>query len=342
MTRAEQTGSPGRVFIDQAMIEVGGGKGGDGCVSFRREKHVPRGGPNGGDGGNGGSVHLRADGNMQTLLDLAHRPLCMAGHGRQGRGKDQNGKRGEDIVLGVPTGTIVYNAENGMTLRDLKQHGDCVCVARGGRGGHGNKHFATPTHRTPREYEHGAEGERRTLRLELKLIADIGLVGLPNAGKSTLLSRISSARPKIADYPFTTLAPQLGIVEMPQHHGIVVADLPGLIEGAHEGHGLGDEFLRHIERTRVICHVIDMAPLSGPNPVQAYALVRRELRLYSSELAAKPHVIAANKLDLTEAEANLAALREQAEVEIFPISAVTGAGIPRLVSAFSRKIETCS
>jgi len=330
------------MFIDEATILVRGGKGGNGCVSFRREKYVPRGGPDGGDGGDGGSVFLRANRNLTTLLDFAPRPVYAAANGEHGRGREQTGKKGKDLVLDVPLGTIVRDAAGGVALRDLTRHDDRVLVARGGRGGYGNKHFATPTHRTPREFEYGEEGEERTVHLELKLIADVGLIGMPNAGKSTLLSRISSAHPKIADYPFTTLEPQLGIVAVADGRTIVVADLPGLIEGAHQGHGLGDKFLKHVERTRILCHVVDMAPLSGPDPAAAYRLIQDELRLYSPTLAEKPHVIAANKLDLPETAENIRALRKRVGTPVYPISAVTGAGIRELIAALLREIEACS
>ncbi len=229
-----------------------------------------------------------------------------------------------------------------MVLRDLVEPGDIVCVAHGGKGGFGNKHFATSVNRAPRQWEKGEPGEERTVDLELKLIADVGLVGLPNAGKSSLLSRVSAAHPKIAAYPFTTLEPQLGIADMGDARPLVIADLPGLIEGAHAGHGLGDEFLRHIERTRVICHVVDIAPLSGPDPVAAYRTIRNELRLYSRELAGKRHIIAANKMDLTDAEENLRALKRKVRVPVFPISAVTGIGLSQLLRALAREVAACS
>ena len=330
------------MFIDEATLHVRGGKGGGGCCSFRREKYVPRGGPDGGNGGDGGSVHLRANPNLSTLLDFAPRPVYAAGNGAAGRGKNQHGKNGDDLLLQVPPGTIVRDADTGFVLRDLTHPGETVRVAKGGRGGRGNKHFAGPTHQSPREFEKGREGEERTIQLELKLIADVGLVGLPNAGKSTLLSRVSDAHPKIASYPFTTLEPQLGIVDAGEYRRIVLADLPGLIEGAHTGRGLGDEFLRHIERTRIICHVVDMAPLDGPEPLTAYRMMRRELRLYSRELAGKPHIIAANKMDLTDAQKNLGAFGREVEVPVYPISAVTGKGIRELLRSFLEELEKCS
>lgn len=329
------------MFIDEATLQVRGGRGGNGCCSFRREKYVPRGGPDGGDGGHGGSAYLRANPNMATLLDFAPRPVYKAGNGANGRGNNQRGKNGEELILEVPPGTIVRDADTGMVLRDLTEPNETVLVAHGGSGGRGNKRFATATHRTPREFEFGQEGQERTLHLELKLIADVGLVGLPNAGKSTLLSRVSSAHPKIADYPFTTLEPQLGIVATSDHRQIVMADLPGLIEGAHEGHGLGDEFLKHIERTRVICHVVDMAPLSGPDPHTAYELIRNELRRYSPELGERRHIIAANKSDLTDAAENTETLRKNVDAAVYSISAVTGEGIGELIGALVREIDQC-
>jgi GTP-binding protein len=330
------------MLVDEATLHVRGGKGGDGCVAFRHEKYAPRGGPDGGDGGHGGSVYLRANPNLMTLLDFRSKPLYAAEDGERGRGKNQHGKRGEDLILDVPPGTIVRDVVTEMVLRDMVAQGDTVCVAFGGKGGHGNKHFATSTNRSPRQFEYGEPGEERTISLELKLIADVGLVGLPNAGKSTLLSRLSDAHPRIADYPFTTLEPQLGIAQVDDSRRIVIADLPGLIEGAHAGHGLGDEFLRHIERTRVICHVVDMLPLSGPDPVAAYRMIRNELRLYSAALADKPHIIAANKMDLTHAQDNLNLLREEIQVPVIAISAVTGTGLKRLLLTLAQEVEQCA
>lgn len=326
------------MFIDEATLRVRGGKGGNGCCAFRHEKFAPRGGPYGGNGGNGGSVYLRADPNLFTLLDIPTRVLYNAQDGEAGRGKKQTGANGADCVIAVPPGTIVRDAATGMTLRDLTQPGETVIVAAGGRGGRGNAAFATATNRAPRTCEKGEPGEERGLALELKLIADVGLVGLPNAGKSTLLSHISDAHPKIADYPFTTLEPQLGIAQADGDRRFVVADLPGLIEGAHAGHGLGDEFLRHIERTRVICHVVDMAPVSGPDPVTAYRTIRNELKLYSKDLAAKRQVIAANKMDVTEAQGNLATFKRKVRARVFPISAATGNGLKELLRALAKEL----
>ncbi len=329
------------MFIDEATLRVRGGKGGNGCCAFRREKYVPRGGPDGGSGGHGGSVYLRANSNLATLMDIPARTLYEAEKGGSGLGKNMTGRSGRDLVIDVPPGTLIRDLATGMILRDLTQPGEQVLVAQGGRGGRGNKSYATATNRAPRTCEKGCPGEERELALELKLIADIGLVGLPNAGKSTLLSHISDAHPKIADYPFTTLDPQLGIAEIDDRR-IVVADLPGLIEGAHAGHGLGDEFLRHIERTRLICHVLDMAPIAGPAPLDAYRVIRNELQLYSDALARKPHVVAANKMDIPEAAANLRALRRALRVPIVSISAATGQGLRELLRALRKELDSCS
>ena len=311
------------------------GKGGDGCVSFRREKFVPRGGPDGGDGGNGGSVILRVDDGINTLIDLNGRAVFAAKGGKPGQGKNKKGAKGDDLVIAVPPGTIVKDAETLRALRDLTKPGAELLVVEGGRGGRGNKRFTTSANRAPREAQEGQPNEGRRLLLELKLIADIGLIGLPNAGKSTLLSRISAAHPKIADYPFTTTKPQLGIVATSDFQRFVVADIPGLIEGAHAGAGLGDEFLRHIERTRILAHIIDIDPLTGPSPREAYEMLRREMALYSPALVEKPEIVVANKMDLTDAEESLAQLSNEIGVEVIPISAVTGKGIPGLIGKFS-------
>ena len=329
------------MFIDEATIQAHGGKGGNGCSAFRKEKYAPRGGPDGGNGGDGGSVYLRANPNLTTLMDIPTRTIYEAEKGTPGMGKNMTGRCGRDLVVDVPPGTIVRDAATGMVLRDLTQPGETVLVAQGGRGGRGNKSFASSINRAPRQCEKGAPGEQRTIQLELKLIADVGLVGLPNAGKSTLLSHISDAHPKIADYPFTTLEPQLGIAEVDERR-IVVADLPGLIEGAHSGHGLGDEFLRHIERTRVICHVVDMAPTSGPDPVTAYRVIRKELKLYSAELAKKRQIVAANKMDVTEAAENVRAFKRAVRAQVLPISAATGQGLKELLRALRKELEKCS
>jgi len=327
------------MFIDRVEILVASGRGGDGCVSFRREKFVPKGGPDGGDGGHGGNVVLRVDEGINTLIDLTGRAVFAAKNGKPGQGKNKTGARGDDMLIPVPPGTIVKDAETLRTLRDLTKPGTELIVVEGGRGGRGNRRFTSSTNRTPREAEDGQPSEERKLLLELKLIADVGLIGLPNAGKSTLLSRISAAHPKIADYPFTTTTPQLGIVATNDFQRFVVADIPGLIEGAHEGAGLGDEFLRHIERTRVLAHLIDIAPLAGPEPREAYEMIRREMALYSEALVEKPEIVVANKMDLTDADDHLAQLRSKIGVEVVPISAVTGKGIPGLVGKFSEMLD---
>jgi GTP-binding protein len=319
------------VFIDRAEIFVRGGKGGHGCVSFRREKYIPKGGPDGGDGGKGGDVYLLADPSVNTLLDFTGRHHWIAEDGKAGRGKTQTGRSGSDCVIRVPPGTLIYDRDTGRLLKDLDTPDMKICIAAGGRGGKGNQHFATSRFQTPRFAQPGEDPEERWLRLELKLIADVGLVGLPNAGKSTLLARTTQARPKIADYPFTTIEPQLGIVELPGFHRFVMADIPGLIEGAHEGVGLGDDFLRHIERTRVIVHLIDVYPIvETPTPAQAYHIIRNELQKYSQTLAAKPELVVANKIDLADNLDGVDELREALGCEVLAISAVTGFGLTEL------------
>jgi GTP-binding protein len=291
------------MLVDSATIYVRAGKGGDGCLSFRRERGVPKGGPDGGDGGDGGSIYAQATPGIDTLLDFAGRHHWVAGNGQPGQGKQKTGQTGKDIVLELPLGTLIYDNETGVLLKDLNEPDLRVSIAAGGKGGKGNTHFARATHQTPREAEPGTDGEERWLRLELKLMADVGLVGLPNAGKSTLLSRISKARPKIANYPFTTLQPQLGIVQLQGYRRLIVADIPGLIEGAHEGAGLGDAFLRHIERTRIILHLVDVGTQDGTiEPAEAYHTIRQELEKYSPVLAEKQEIIVASKLDLTNAK----------------------------------------
>jgi GTP-binding protein len=328
------------MFRDECEITVKAGSGGRGCLSFRREKFVPRGGPDGGDGGAGGSVILRATEHLNTLTSVAGRREYRAGDGRPGEGGERTGRSGPDLVVEVPPGTVVFDRDTGYRLRDLRATGETVCAARGGKGGRGNAHFATPVDQAPRKVTDGEAGEERNLRLELKLIADVGLAGLPNAGKSTLLSRLSAARPKIADYPFTTLTPCVGVVDAGDFRGFVLADIPGLIEGAHRGAGLGDRFLRHIERTRVILHVVDMAPPEGtPDPCEALSIVRGELKAYSAKLAAKRAVVAANKMDLTGAREGVEALRSTSGLGVIPVSAVTGEGLKELVEALWKMLE---
>jgi len=316
-------------FVDEVEIFAIAGAGGNGCVAFRREKFVPNGGPAGGDGGHGGSVYLAADESYNTLQHLAGKHHWRADRGGHGEGKDRHGRNGRDITVRVPSGTLVYDADLGLLLKDLAEPGATVCVAPGGKGGRGNTHFKSATNQAPRTCEPGEPGPQRRLRLELKLIADVGLVGKPNAGKSTLLSRLSRAHPKIAAYPFTTLHPCLGIVELPGFRRFVMADLPGLIEGAHEGAGLGDTFLRHVERTRILVHMLDVCPVEG-DPAESYRAIRHELGEYSVALAAKAEIVVANKMDLTGADEALASLREELGCEVTGISAVTGKGLEPL------------
>lgn len=322
------------MFIDEATIYVKAGDGGDGCISFRREKHVPRGGPNGGDGGNGGSIYIMAQVGINTLMDVSQRARQIAENGAPGTGHLRHGKYGRDVLICVPVGTIVHDVDRKVVLKDMDTDGERICLVQGGKGGRGNKRFATATNQTPREAEPGRPGQERTIYLELKLVADVGLVGFPNSGKSTLLARLSKARPKIADYPFTTLHPQLGIVEAHDSERFVMADIPGLIEGAHRGVGLGDEFLKHIERTRIILHLVDGAPPPGaPPPDVAYRQIRHELTSYSEQLAARPELVVLTKMDITEAAEGLKLLSEKVDKTVYAISAVTGVGLSELVSA---------
>ena len=325
------------MFIDRVILYVKGGDGGRGCRSFRREKYVPRGGPDGGDGGDGGNVIVRAVAGTDSLAQIVHRKHWRAEKGGAGGPDNCHGKRGEDLVIAVPPGTLVLDRDRGHRLKDLTEEGDQVTVAHGGRGGRGNKAFATPTHRAPRETQPGTAGEERWIILELKVIADAGLIGLPNAGKSTLLSRLSQARPEVADYPFTTKHPNLGMVSIDGERAFVLADLPGLIEGAHAGTGLGHEFLRHVERTRVLIHLVEPLPLDGSDPVENYRTIRRELELHSRALAEKPEVIAVSKAELTGSEEVRRRLEEEAGREVLAVSAVTGQGLSRLVGTVASR-----
>jgi len=325
------------MLVDEATIHVQAGRGGDGAVSFRREAYVPKGGPDGGDGGDGGSVYLQATAGVDTLLDMAGRHHWRAEPGRPGRGKSQFGRAGDDLTIPVPPGTLVYDDEAGDLLADLDEPGRTLLVARGGKGGWGNEHFKSPTNQTPRTATSGEPGEHRRLRLELKLIADVGFVGKPNAGKSTLLARLSRAMPRIADYPFTTLEPQLGIAALSGDRRLVLADIPGLIEGASDGAGLGHAFLRHIERTRILVHVLEVEPTDGSDPVDNFHVINRELARHSAALAAKPQLIALNKLDLypTEDDRRTAVelIRQALDRPVIPISAATGLGTQALLEA---------
>src|SRR6059036_4342046 len=316
------------MFIDRVVIQVVAGTGGSGASSFRREKFVPKGGPDGGDGGSGGSVFVKADPNLATLLDYRYHTRWLAERGQHGKGKNMSGKSADDVYLPVPPGTEVRDAETGEILGELIDPDQTLLVAKGGRGRRGNQHFATPTHQSPREWEPGEEGEERRLELVLKLIADVGLLGEPNAGKSTLLSVISAARPKIADYPFTTLEPHLGVVGLSDNRSLVVADIPGIIEGAHEGKGLGLRFLQHVERTRMLAVLV---PVDSPDPQATYELLRREAALYSADLAAKPHVVVLTKLDLSHPASRIPTIRAHAGAPVVAISAVTGEGLPELL-----------
>lgn len=332
------------MFVDQITIDCQAGDGGDGCSSMRREAHVPRGGPDGGDGGNGGAVYIVATPRKNTLVDFRFHPEFEARRGQHGQGANRTGQDGDDLDIEVPIGTLVYEKHAGdlRLVADLAESGQRVLIAKGGRGGMGNARFATSTNRAPRKTQPGEPGEEKFLRLELKLLADVGLVGFPNAGKSTLISRISAARPKIADYPFTTLTPHLGVVSMSDDRSFVVADVPGLIEGAHAGHGLGHQFLRHIERTKVLVHLVDVSGASGRDPVQDVETINEELRLFDPRVAAKPQIVAANKVDALDEPERLQALERhvmKATLPFFRISAVTGEGVDALLQAVWREIS---
>jgi GTP-binding protein len=329
------------MFVDEVDIHVEAGSGGRGCLAFRREKFVPRGGPSGGDGGLGGSVFVVASPHTNTLINYRFHPEFSAERGEHGQGSNRTGRNGENLELAVPIGTLVYektgDAEHPMCLlADLAEEGQRVLVAKGGRGGLGNAHFATSTNRAPRKVQPGEPGEIKDLRLEMKLLADVGLVGFPNAGKSTLIARISAARPKIADYPFTTLTPNLGVVQMSGDRSFVVADVPGLIEGAHRGLGLGHQFLRHLERTKVLIHLVDVSSVSGRDPVDDFETVRTELELFDPAFASKPQIVAANKIDAMDEEERLTRLEKRAKklkLPFFKISGVTGEGVPALLES---------
>ncbi len=333
------------MFIDEAKITIKAGDGGNGCVAFRREKFVPRGGPSGGDGGRGGDVIMESTERHNTLVHFRFNPEYKADRGRHGEGSKCTGRDGESIVLKVPVGTIVYDDATGERVHDFSRPDERIIVARGGRGGRGNARFVTSTHQAPREHEPGRPGEERVLRLELKLLADVGLVGYPNAGKSTLISRISAARPKIADYPFTTLQPNLGVVavgEEPSAVSFVVADIPGLIEGASHGAGLGTQFLRHIERTRFLVHLVDVSDASGrPSPVNDYEIITEELRSFGAGLADKPTIVVASKTDAANPDKldELKKYCKKNKLEFLAISAVSGTGIPELLHTMARKVE---
>ncbi len=333
------------MFVDEAKIRVKAGDGGNGCMAFRREKFVPRGGPSGGDGGRGGDVIMESSERHNTLVHFRFNPEYKAERGRHGEGSNCTGREGADVLLKVPVGTIVYDELTGEMAHDFSGPDERIVIAHGGRGGRGNARFATSTHQAPREHEQGFPGEERVLRLELKLLADVGLVGFPNAGKSTLISRISAARPKIADYPFTTLQPNLGVVvvgEAPDEFGFVVADIPGLIEGASEGAGLGTQFLRHIERTRLLVHLVDVSDASGrPDPAADYEVITKELASFGGGLDGKPTIVAASKMDAANKDklAKLKRYCKRKKLELYAISAVTGEGIEDLKWAMAKRVE---
>src|SRR5688572_30092984 len=333
------------MFVDEVEIHVVAGSGGNGCLSFRREKFVPRGGPDGGDGGHGGSIYIVATPTRNTLVDFRYHPEFKAERGRNGQGSNKTGFTAHDLEIPVPIGTLIYekSPEDGelRLLADLATEGERVQVAKGGRGGRGNARFVSSVNRAPRRTEPGEEGEERQLQLQLKLLADVGLVGFPNASKSTLIARISAARPKIADYPFTTLVPNLGVVSLSGERSFVVADVPGLIKGAHEGHGLGHQFLRHIERTKVIVHLVDVSGVSGRDPIEDFETIVEELQLFSPKVAAKPQLVAANKIDAATDLAPIKALErhvKKRKLPFFRISGVSGEGVDQLIEAAWREI----
>ena len=333
------------MFVDEVDIHVTAGDGGRGCLSFRREKYVPRGGPDGGDGGHGGSVYLVATPTKNTLVDFRFHPDFKADRGQHGQGSNRTGQTADDLEIAVPIGTLVFekdpeSSENRL-LADLAEEGQRILVAQGGRGGRGNARFVSSTNRAPRRTEEGHPGEERLLQLQLKLLADVGLVGFPNAGKSTLISRVSAARPKIADYPFTTLQPNLGVVSLSDDRSFVMADVPGLIQGAHAGHGLGHQFLRHIERTKVLVHLVDVSSASGRDPIEDFDTINEELRLFDPRVAAKPQLVAANKIDALDDPDRLQRLERHVKkrgLPLYRISGVTGEGVDALMEAAWREI----
>lgn len=321
-------------FIDEALIDIEAGGGGRGCVSFRREKYIPRGGPDGGNGGKGGDVCITAAAGLSSLLDFKYKKHYVAERGEHGQGSNCTGRDGQDIIIKVPVGTVIKDAERGEVIEDMVVDGQSIIIAKGGRGGKGNAHFTTSTHQAPKFAQPGEAGEERQLKLELKLLADVGIIGFPNAGKSTLISHISAAKPKIADYPFTTLQPHLGVVKFGEYQNFVVADIPGLIEGAHRGRGLGIKFLKHIERTSMFIHLIDISPQTGRDPKEDFEIINKELKAWDPDMAKKPQVVALNKTDITEAREGLHELLEFFEIKgltAFAVSAATGEGLGRLI-----------
>ena len=328
------------MFVDEVVIKVAAGNGGDGCTSFRREKYVPNGGPNGGNGGKGSSIIFKVDEGLRTLLDLRYQKEIKGKKGANGEGSNRNGKNAEDVIVKVPLGTTVIDNDTNLIIGDLTKKNDEVVVAKGGRGGRGNTAFKTHSNTAPNFSENGEPGEEKTLKVELKSLADVGFVGLPSVGKSTLLSKISAAKPKIGAYHFTTLNPNLGVVKTIDNRSFIAADLPGLIEGASEGAGLGDRFLKHIERTKIIAHIIDMSGIEGRNPYDDYITIREELKNYSDKLANKFEIIVANKMDMPQSEENLKEFKKKVDKEIFEISAINNEGIDKLLVALADKLDT--
>lgn len=328
------------MFVDEVVIKVIAGKGGDGCTSFRREKYVPNGGPNGGNGGRGASIIFKVDEGLKTLLDLKYQKEIKGKKGENGKGSNMNGKAAEDVIIKVPMGTVVKDLDTNLIIADLTKKNDEVVVAAGGRGGRGNTAFKTHSNTAPNFSENGEPGEEKTLKIELKLLADVGLVGLPSVGKSTLLSKISSAKPKIASYHFTTLVPNLGVVKTKDNRTFVTADLPGLIEGAAEGTGLGDKFLRHIERTKLIVHIVDMSGIEGRDPYEDYEVIRKELKEYSEKLANKEEIVVANKMDMPDSKENLKEFKKKIDKDVIEISGLTGEGIDDLLILIADKLDS--
>ena len=329
------------MFIDEAIIKVIAGRGGDGCTAFRREKYVEMGGPYGGNGGHGSNIIFKVDTGLHTLIDLRYMKLIKGEKGSNGLGKNQNGKGAEDVIIKVPQGTVITDLDTGLIIADMKNSNDSVVVAQGGRGGRGNTAFKTQNNPCPTFSENGEPGEEKVLKIELKLLADVGLVGLPSVGKSTFLSKISKAKPKIADYHFTTLSPNLGVVKTIDNRSFVVADLPGLIEGASEGAGLGDKFLRHIERTKVIAHIIDMSGIEGRNPYDDYLVINKELENFSDKLIKKPQIVIANKMDMENSKKNLEEFKKKVKCEVLEISAINNEGIDEVLVKLADLLDTC-
>ena len=327
------------MFVDQVQIEVKGGRGGHGCMSFRREKYVPRGGPDGGDGGDGGSVILLARMGVNSLVALANRHHIRGKNGNNGEGGGRHGKCADDITIEVPPGTIVIDSKSGLIIKDLANDGDTVIAGRGGRGGRGNTRFKSSTNQAPRQASKGADGEKQLLVLELKVIADVGLIGMPNAGKSTLLSRLSSAKPEIANYPFTTKYPNLGQVQIDSDRSFVMADIPGLIEGASQGVGLGHDFLKHIERAGILVHLVEPMPMDQSDPIENYKAIRHELEEYNKQLKSRPEIVVVTKSELPDAADIAEMLASETDLEVMLISAVTGAGLPKLMNRISHVLE---